>query len=421
MKLKRNSDLIESLIRSLIISICFFLAAYLNVSYLAVLGAIFLFFYSILLSFEQIMLIVFFLIPNISLITLEPRSPSLLGFVFIIALFKLIIQKKVKVKISCFFVILCLSGLGLVRYFELNSLYDFLTLTKFCIMSVCFIIFSRNIDYKRARNAISLFLYGASQMLLFAILYSLKMGTIQGRLEAIYNDSNYTGITLVFSLSLIVILLVKKQKIRFSIPMFIFMLITGLMTGSRAFLVSFVFVLLSIILLQFSKNTINKKAVWIVIIMILIIYFVPIEQIQSYKEYLFNKFTNPVNSDISSGRFDAWIYYTEIIFSSISTFLFGIGIDNYWLRSGIGLVAHNQLIGSMATIGTLGTLAVIFIQREIFVSSRGYKKRIKSNLLNYIPLITVIIAYMSLDGLNNTNFSASVLLSGFVAYIFDTN
>jgi hypothetical protein len=417
--------LTKSLLRSLIISILFFLAAYINVSYFAILGAMVLFFYSIFLSFEQIMLIIFFLIPNISLITLEPRSPSLLGFIFIIILFKLIMQKKGKIKTPFFIIVLCilLCGLGLIRYFELNSTYDFLVLTKFCIMAICFIVFSRNINYERGRNVIMLFIYGASQMLFFAFLYALKMGSIHERLLAINNDSNYTGLTLAFSLSLIIILMVKKQKVPFSIPLFLFMLIGGIMTGSRAFLISFSFVVLATFILQFSENTKNKKTVWIVISMILLIYFVPIDQIQLYKEYLLNKFINPVHNDISGGRFDAWRYYIEIIFGSVSTFLFGIGMDNYWHRSGIGLVAHNQLIGSMVTIGVLGTLAVIFIQREIFISSRQeHRKSIKKgNLLNYIPLVTVIIAYMSLDGLANTNFSASVLLSGFVAIIFDTD
>lgn len=407
----------KELIRSLIISICFFISVYFNTIYFALLGAAILLLYSIILSSEKVMLILIFLVPNISLITLEARTTSLLGYVFIIIFLKIIVEKR-KIKISYITImsLLFLIMLGIIRFFELNGLYDFLVFTKFSVMSICLIFFFQDVDYRRGINAILFYIYGATQMLIFAILYALKTGTIEKRLLAINNDSNYTALTLVFSVTVILILWIKKQKIPFSFILLILMIVGGLMTGSRLFVISLAFVLSAIILLISTKNVKNKLPILVIMFLLVIIYYAPIEQIQTYIDYLSNKIINPIKGDISSGRFYMWRAYEQIIFNDITNFLFGIGAQDYWIRSSVGLVAHNQIIGSIVTIGVIGTMAVINVQRAIFMTSRNKQKNIKSDMLSYIPLLCIIISYMSLDGLANTNFSVGILLAGFIAH-----
>lgn len=407
----------RNIILLIVIYSLFFIGSTLNIVFFNFIGFIFLLYVVVRFNSRDIFLAVIFLVPSIGIVALQPRTVSLLGVIIVLGLLKRMTSKSESSKIHYTIILSCfiLVSLGLVRIIELKAIFDFLLLFKLSTLLVFLYLISKNASIKYKKKCIDYFLYGTVLMVIGSLIYTSIINSNFGRFSAIYSDSNYTAVTIGISISLIVNRIGNSKNNLVNIGFILFLSIAGLMTGSRNFIAIMIFIVAVVIFdLLFTSNRNKKKLILLMTVMAILI-FLPIPILEDYKIYIVQKIINPINGDISSGRIDIWGFYVKLIFSNISIFLFGIGIDNYHLRLGFESVAHNGIIASITTLGLIGTLCIIIPYVKIYkvgkVSSSG-KRRI-SFPMSIITLGTIFIAYSTLDGIGNTIMSISIMLSSF--------
>ncbi len=219
-----------------------------------------------------------------------------------------------------------------------------------------------------------------------------------------WQDSNYLAMYALTGIAGLMIM-ARKYRSKVSILLAAILLIIGLATGSRGFLLAFIFAfLLNIFFMPKSK-----KAIISGVVVIAISFFVFMQS--DLSTYFNNMYAVRMDTaDVSNGRLDLYSEYTDILMNNPPILLYGTGLVDYPIKINSMfnknyLMVHNSIIEIVVMWGLTGFIILLFIAtliyRKIFykISRIGNKIEIISPLLIFILstlTITIFYSYYSI-------------------------
>ncbi|WP_279015028.1 O-antigen ligase family protein [Thomasclavelia cocleata] len=233
------------------------------------------------------------------------------------------------------------------------------------------------------------------------------------RFSGLIGDPNYYSINLILAFILI-IFLYMKGKIS-SITMYVVcisIIIFGAMTGSKTFLLMLVIIFIFMLIEMFK----HKKYITAIICTIIII--VGIVLVVSGKISIFNIVIERLNnatsiSELTTERTDIWLMYTNNIFAHpLETFI-GNGFGKGYT---FNRYPHNTYLDFINILGICGIYIFLYTWR----CAVSFYKRSK-NLLNYIPLIIILMMYFSISMLSHYDMIYHIMLITLVIFFNEDN
>lgn len=366
---------------------------------------------------EKGILYVMAMIPNAAAYTVSSVGVGFLGLSFMILLIKVCgIKYKWYLKISTnlIAVSLYLLLLSILRVKDGNY-YDFALFIQTLFIVVAWYNILPLLKKREAIEMIDFFRFGCILMTIGMIaLYPFKTDNI-GRFRAVLDDCNYTGGVCCFLLGISLLSYCYSLPLKNNNFYIFFAILSGLMTGSRGFLLSVgVLVLILLLTRSFGKHTKKFIGAFIVLLVFLgglyLSGFGP--AVSAYNNTIGR--TEKLNAghsegqfmDVTSGRLVLWAYYINKVTEDKSILYFGRGFQNYFTEEngGAGLAAHNMFISSIMGVGLFGTF-LIFLLYHKSIAYTGLKKvkgRIRISF--YALILSITVNYFFLDGMLDARY-----------------
>ena len=224
----------------------------------------------------------------------------------------------------------------------------------------------------------------------FAERFRLGMNANSSRGALSFNANSLGVFSLLAMSGLVQLWMIKEQKFT-DILLCVGLFLSGLLTMSKTFILCFGILIVLVWLAQKGdlKNKIifGAKAIGImVLLMIPLVLIMP-----GFFESFLGRFQV---ADFSSGRIGLFIQYTNYILSSVSRFVFGIGVTGYdyvlkrQLRYYYVNVPHN---GIQEIVVVWGIVGLILFGLFMYCFFKEAKKKNKFMLINYIPFILIFV------------------------------
>ncbi len=296
---------------------------------------------------------------------------------------------------------------GLFGEFSLNEyLRDF---SELILLTFLMCISFKKIDYSFICRALA---FSTLCMGLIVICSIIKN---QGSLEAAFMDSTYrlgssgdeaelfglnynaNALGTMCNMSILVLLQLKLlgQGKKLDYIMIVGLLIVGVMTLSRAFLIGAVLVFLFFIISSGNKNGKSIKNLFVAAVIMLLVFYVII----NFAPFIYERFAERFEvDDITSGRSDLITFYNQHIYSNLRYSMFGLGLQNLWdkifkIYPSAKFVPHNSLQEMLVVWGIPGL--IMFVSMIISMIKTSAKYVIKHTVANYSTLLFFIIISMS--------------------------
>ena len=108
--------------------------------------------------------------------------------------------------------------------------------------------------------------------------------------------------------------------------------------------------------------------------------------------------------------------YLHLMMDSFGKMIFGIGIQDYSTRSGIFLETHNIVLELFVVWGVLGVIVFFLFLVGIFklIAKKPFSK---TNMINWLPILSMGSCYLSLNALSNESFF--LLLAFTIKHIYE--
>ena len=366
---------------------------------------------------DNLFLFLAFLIPNIYSIKFLQSTSSIVSYYMILVLFKYVITNK-GISLSKPFLImgtsLCVCCfVTLYHYSELSYLVK---LFRFGCFLILILIMANKDEFKNKSykfNLLETYAYGVVLSIITGLLYYCFKGLniFDGYFSGIRNDRNFFSSIFPISICVLMYLWVcKEKKISYLIGIVI-VLIGGLLSNSRAFILGLaVSFLYGISLIISFKVKFNWKHLLCLIALLVLFFFSPIWGKTIPR--IINRFSGP-RLMTGSGRTTIWKTYLSMSVSSIFRFVFGNG--PFYLYTNSGIVSqqeHNIFIEMFSTFGLLGLSLIIalfiYIRNSILDSK-------KSNIVYLFPLFSVLVCYSFISQM----FEDQATLALFVSFLLE--
>lgn len=354
------------------------------------------------LDIQKLIVIYYFLLPNISLFKMSENSLALSSIFMIIIFIKMIITKKFKIDIKAYLLLTLYLISSTITYLlaennliilasEIRIIIDILV-----VISIIY-VFENQIDdlYDIISKA---FIYGCTLVIISGMAYPILKGInlIGYRLEGINSDPNYFSLCLAFAISLLILkIYIKKSSMLDFILIFIFV-IGGLMSLSRGFMVAMSINTLIILYLILLTSKISIKNKIIIFITIISISCMMSDSLSLLISNLIQRLTSEEYSG-GSGRIDIWKEYIHMFLLNLKNLFFGVGETTNSMVN--GHVQHNIFIEAISSKGIIGAtiIANIYIYIYILVQNKINVSRVK--LVAFIPIFTLCLGFLFLNGL----------------------
>lgn len=347
----------------------------------------------------------FFTLPFTMIYKLSPSSSSLFIYAAFVSTVILTIRKKYIGKNQFLFIAI------FAAYIVVGMGNNYTTVMKMIAGFVLFYIFVTEVSTENFKNhiiAFSLGMISSSAIgllkgnwsrldMYYSDLKTIYIGHVQSfRFTGLYLDPNYYSISVIFALTLCLMLFSRKDGNRVFLGILIGMLfIFGFMSYSKMFLLAACLTVLIFILskLRSLKNMVLTVALFLLGGGGLYKWMQSSGYLEIMAERIFD-------GDISTGRFDIWKNYTGYIIHSPKTLLFGEGLGAGYLSVG---GPHNTYIETIYFIGLIGGILFVLALFSIFKVKRYTDRR---NIMNYaLPvLFCVMIATLGCLTINDLMF-----------------
>lgn len=169
--------------------------------------------------------------------------------------------------------------------------------------------------------------------------------------------------------------------------------IVGLLTLSRTFLL----VVALVMIIYLFTNVLGNKSVLslFAFIIVISIFCIILYSNQSLYDSLYHRIFE--TDDISGSRLLIYSQYAAILFSHVSIFLFGVGMQNYVekfsrLDTLISQSTHNVLLEVLSSWGIVGLLIIVILFSLIIVQSKVTNLKISKRIIILLPFFVVIIS-----------------------------
>lgn len=223
-------------------------------------------------------------------------------------------------------------------------------------------------------------------------------GEYYSRFAGITGNPNHYTLPLSVVLAAYCVLIIQK-KIAFADIVFIAsMVIFGIMSVSKSFLISFA-ILIVVLLVQLTKHN-RKVLIFVIFIFILCGYAIYTNQDNEVVRTIIFRLSNDVDSgdidSISTGRTVIWRSYIEYIFDNTIRFMFGSGFGAIWVK---GRASHNYFIETLHYLGFVGSILYFCVVNRFFSIRNDESKR--KQIYGYIPWLVLLVRSIAINIIMN--------------------
>lgn len=238
--------------------------------------------------------------------------------------------------------------------------------------------------------------------------YVYAAGTSTTRFAGLVGDSVMYAIQLLFLISLLFVLIVKKRKMRgVRCTLLALLVVFGLLTYSKTFLACLLLQLLFLCVYQMRHTRVTAKS----LLRDLIVVAVVLAAMMGILYYIFtaeslwaiNIRTRLLAADLSTGRLTVWKYYLDWFMEDVKNIIFGMGFAEYAVRrtfyspsGGVFniLYTHNIFLETAVVFG--GVIAFLLLVVLIVWMAKTYRKY--RDALVFLPLFVFLIVGMISHG-----------------------
>lgn len=207
-----------------------------------------------------------------------------------------------------------------------------------------------------------------------------------------YNP-NQLGMICNLAIASIMILIIKKEAKLFDYVALSLLVIFGIMTMSRAFLLCLA--LLVVLFIFATKESVLKKirTVILLLLVVVIVFLIVRSTMPFIIEQVLGRFQE---EDMLNGRDELFAFYNEHIFSSPEYFVFGIGIQDFAgkfdaLYNNSYNVAHNGTQEIVICWGIVGFILFVYFLIKLIKN----KNCVKRKLRDFLPVILILVYVQS--------------------------
>lgn len=204
-------------------------------------------------------------------------------------------------------------------------------------------------------------------------------------------NPNTLGIMCVLAMTGLLQLRQAGQKKMADLVMVIVLLIFGVLTSSRTYLVCLA--LMGVLLLFSQTGSISRKLKFVgaVVLVILLALGLLYLLFPALLEYYLGRFQV---QDLTTGRMDLLAAYHEFIVSDPKVMFFGIGLQNFYTKvldiyRVAAVVPHNAIQELIIAWGIPGLIMFLVLWLGMILCSRRCNKN--QRLINYIPFLVILL------------------------------
>lgn len=390
----------------------------------------------LLLKPDDITSTMFFMLPNQRLFTIPGTDFSLINLIVLAIFIALVVNGKIKhnkqMKFLYVAVLVYSMWMAYVHDDVIMALQVLKTISMFVVLS--YIFFKNN--EKREKliySCILFFVLGVIATnflgLVFDPAYSFASVTTKLRFSGgDFNNPNIIGFDISFAISLVFVhLFYTNRKILISISSLIILIPFGLMTQSRSFFFSLLF--MSAFFLVSSILVAERKKIYlfgILIAVICIVIFSAKDLSYGLFSSAYDRILNPKNGDISAGRFIIWTEYASYLLNYKLALFFGSGIQNVNETFGIAQVAHNAVLEVIISWGIIGCIlfasffVVTYKKMKITFSTKNIRRKGRKYgmLVRYLPLYILLLSSVTGHSFLSNPFIVKFFISSFFAQYY---
>lgn len=352
----------------------------------------------------------FFLVPNIRILD-GIGVTFIINIVMVIPLIIYLIRKKMKVNKIAILSTILLFSIEILHTVFVGNWDNFLPMiSTFCAMLYCLnTTMDRHysIDLKMMQNALVCGIYFSTIIYLLCdidYLVNLASRITDGyRFVGYAGEPNYFALYITVALSLCLINGVSKESnIRI-----ILLVAIGIMTASKMFiLVSATVLVIYIIfgIIRLDSKTRRKIFALIFFGIIISILFKKL-LLQFWENLVFRAGGENITlNSLTSQRSDILDVYIKELYNDFKLLIFGYGLKyNEVVIAANGYGSHNTFLDVLLSWGIVGVLClsgIIYCWVRSLISQRNNR----ITIFNYLPLIVLLMDFMSLSCLNSTMF-----------------
>lgn len=220
------------------------------------------------------------------------------------------------------------------------------------------------------------------------------------RYSGFYGDSNFYSAHISAAMAGILILFLDspKKPLRFMVIAAL-LLYCGLISASKAFVITIAVIFLLWILSVFSiHRDMSNKIIIIITVVIITIGIVVSGAFDDVFNIIAFRFKDTTDlSNLTTGRSDIWAAYMQYILSNPEIFLFGRGYVNVILEE-TGYSTHNTLLQSIYQFGIVGFAMLVFWLKNLFkITLPNLKIKHNQYLSCIILIVGVFLPWLSID------------------------
>lgn len=411
-----------------IIGFCILSDKLFNINLLVYCLSIYLAFRILFISLDHTFAILISLIPNLAVmfIPIPSMSVPILNVLMGIALFKIfILNFKKPINKNYLFIIVFFVAYEWSHIFD----YDIKSIILLFSWSIAILYVSLYFFYSlKSYNHKIVIIYSITGVFI-SICYGIldffeSYGTLMSnnatiRFKGGAGDPNYFSMYVMISLFLLLYLVNRETNklLKFLYPLiFIFFVAFGVLSLSRMFLLVISLLLTLLLIKIIFRLKKNKKIMFFIMtvigfLVLFSIFF--ISEFTSILNLLLSRFTDFIDdpSALTSNRNVLAEQYIQLLMSDTKDMIFGIGIQDYHLRSGIQLEAHNIILEILVVWGLVGFLVFIMLIATLLKYSFAYRKNLKRDFISWLPIICIGISYLSLNAMSNESFFLLLLFA----------
>ena len=231
---------------------------------------------------------------------------------------------------------------------------------------------------------------------IFTGTYRFGVGDAETEQYGVNYNANTLGLIANLSIAGLLQLIASKKHNVFDYLMIGVLAMFGVMTMSRAFLVCFILIIVMFSMAGVSSFVGKLKRILLIAVIVSLLVVIVITLMPTVYESYVERFRV---DDISNGRNDLFVHYTNHILSSPKYLLFGVGTQDYMtiindIHHTDMLTCHNATQELVICWGLPGL--ALFVWFVIEMVRNGTEKN-KRNITNYIPLILVLVYVQSIQ------------------------
>lgn len=373
---------------------------------LLALGVFVMFLPLLLATSNELMMLIWFYAPNTAMFRIE-NGLTLLTFFIAAVLLRYVMRGRVVISLRLAVALAFLAAGTLAASALSGGMGLILPFVGFVSLLVCvnsWISDNAHALLDSYRTVFRSFVLGCAVSVACGIAYHLAMrGELFGsRFSSVGADPNYYGLVMAFAASLVLVDLLESSSARGSQALVGFLLVlSGLLSVSRAFVVSVAVNLVAVAALLVGRSGIRMMAKF-AIVTILVGGTVTAGSImrpviESY-ETRFSAQSVATLGDRTS-LFDT---YTHLWLQDSKSVLFGLGDPADLYRKGlVPGVQHNYYLEVVSSIGVLGAipLALVYVAIWRVTHTGAQRTRGRRSRIILLPALTLMLSLLSLNAL----------------------